>query len=96
MVEDNHSLSQWVGNGVSVGAIVSSWAGYLPTIAAVVASFIAAVWYIIQIYESATVQRWVALRRTRKLALLKARVILMEAQGKHPLPGPESGGAALH
>jgi len=75
------NFATWFGNAISGAAIVGTIAGWLPSIAAIVAL----VWYLIQIYESATVQRWMATRRHRRLAKLKARVILMEAQGKPPL-----------
>lgn len=78
----DHILS-WVGNGASVGAIVSTLAGWLPPAAA----FIALIWYVIQIYESNTVQAWVRNKRTRKIARMKARVLMMEAQNKPALPG---------
>lgn len=87
---DHSTVNQWLGNGLSIGAIASTLVGWTPAIAAIVAL----IWYIIQIYESATVQRWLANRRVRKLARLKARVLMLEAQGKPPLPGPETGGAA--
>ncbi len=78
----DHLLS-WVGNGASIGAVVSTMVGWLPPAAA----FIALVWYIIQIYESDTVQSWLRNKRTRKIARMKARVIMMEAQNKPDLPG---------
>jgi hypothetical protein len=87
-MDDNHTVSNWVGNVVSGAAIGASWIGMIPTVMTVIASSVALVWYLIQIYESATVQRRIAQRRVRKLAHLKARVILMEAQGRPALPGP--------
>ncbi len=60
--------------------------GLAPAIAAAVGG----IWYLIKIYESATVQRWVNARRVRKLARLKARVIMLEAQGREPLQMPKS------
>lgn len=85
---ESHDLNTWVGNVVSTGAIVSTIFGWVPAIAAIVALF----WYVIQISESATVRRWVSGRRTRKLARMKAQVLLMEAQQRRALPGPEHGG----
>lgn len=76
----DHLLS-WVGNTASIGAVVSTVFGWLPPVAA----FIAVVWYVIQIYESDTVQSWVRGRRTRKLARMKAQVIMLEAQSKDDL-----------
>jgi hypothetical protein len=80
-VQDNpagdHLLS-WVGNTASIGAVVSTVFGWLPPVAA----FIAVVWYVIQIYESDTIQSWVKNRRVRKIARMKAQVIMLEAQNK--------------
>lgn len=95
-MEDHHSISQWLANIAGTSAIAASLIGWLPTIASLVAGVTAFIWYAIQISESATVQRWRATRRTRKLARLKAHVLLLEAQMKPPLPGPDTGGSALH
>lgn len=83
-MNDPHSIQAWFGNTISGAAILATLAGWLPTVAAIVAL----IWYLIQIYESATVQRWLANRKHRRLAHLKARVIMLEAQGKPPLPSP--------
>ncbi len=72
---EHSSVSQWLSNGAATGAIVSTFLGWTPAVAALVAF----VWYMIQIYESRTTQRWLAMRRVRKLARLKARVVLLEA-----------------
>ncbi len=77
----DHLLS-WFGNGASIGAVVSTMFGWLPPAAA----FIALVWYIIQIYESDTVQKKIRSRRVRKIARMKAQVMLMEAQDKGDVP----------
>jgi hypothetical protein len=82
-MDTNHPISQWLGNGASAVAIIGGFLGWAPAIGALVA----AAWYSIQIYESATVQRWVANRRIRKIARMKARVIMLEAQARDPLPG---------
>jgi len=84
-VEQNVSstINQWVGNIFSAGAIVSTAMGWLPAIAAAMGGL----WYLIQIYESATVQRWVATRRIRKIARMKARVMMLEARHRAPLRG---------
>ena len=85
-MDTSHSLQAWVGNIVSVGAIVGSFLGWVPVVAAIVG----AIWYLIQIYESATVRRWMAARRVRKIARLKARVLMMEARHVSLLePPPE-------
>jgi hypothetical protein len=81
-VTGDHVLS-WVGNVASIGAVVSAFVGWLPPAAALVAI----IWYMIQIYESDTVQGWRKRRRNVRLARLKARVMMMEAQNKPDLPG---------
>lgn len=82
------SISSWVSNIVSTGAVAATLLGYVPSIAAIVALL----WYLIQIWESATARRWVADRRLRKLARLKAQVIMLEAQSHAALPMPSSFG----
>jgi hypothetical protein len=83
---DQHNVSQWVGNVVSVSAIITSALGWAPALAALVAM----VWYAVQIYESETVRRWRAGRTIRKLARMKARVIMLEAQYRGLLALPKS------
>lgn len=83
-MDSSHTMQAWAGNIFSIGAIAGAFVGYLPTVAAIVGL----IWYLIQVYESATVQRWLAARRDRKIARLKARVIMLEAhkQGVPKLP----------
>lgn len=81
-------ISNWMTNLVSGGAVAATLLGYVPSLAAIVALL----WYFIQISESETVRRWVAARRTRKLARLKARVIMLEAQSHAALPMPKKFG----
>lgn len=83
-MESHHNLAYWFGSAVSASTVIAAILGFAPAVAALVGL----IYYLIQIYESATVQRWLATRRTRKLARLKARVLLMEAQSRPPLPGP--------
>ncbi len=85
------NINMWVGNGASLGAIIISFAGYIPALAAGVAL----VWYLIQIFESPTVQRWLRSRRTRQIARMKAQAakltaqaLIMEAKTRGQLPGP--------
>ena len=78
-MEEHRTFIQWVGNIVSGGALITSWVGILPTLMTITASMIALVWYLIQIYESETVRRWLANRRKRQIAYLKARVAGLEA-----------------
>lgn len=81
MDETNHTISHWIANFISGGAVIATMTGYIPAAAATVGL----IWYLIQIYESSTTQRWIANRRVRKLARLKARVIMLEARG-HAAP----------
>lgn len=71
----------WIISTAATTAIFTTLMGFVPTVAAIVAL----VWYIIQIYECDTVKRWRAARRVRKLARLKARVLLLESK---PVPLP--------
>lgn len=77
---DSNHINLWLGNALSLGAIVSTFMGWAPAIAAIVAL----IWYLLQIYESPTTQRWLANRRLRKIAALKARIVLLEAIAQPP------------
>jgi uncharacterized membrane-anchored protein len=79
---DSQHINQWLGNGASVAAIVGTIAGILPSFAALVAL----IWYAIQIYESPTIQRWVASRRHRKIARLKVQLAELEAHVPPAIP----------
>lgn len=83
MIERSDFIPTWFGNGVSGAAIVSTFIGWTPSIAAIVAL----VWYVIQIWESATVQRWIATRRVRRLARMKAACLMLEAKITPMPPG---------
>lgn len=80
MLNEHSPISYWLANVAGAGSIVASAVGYLPAFAAAVAL----IWYLIQITESKTVQTWIKTRRIRRLAKLKARAILLEAQLQHP------------
>lgn len=73
-------VSSWIGSVVSTFAIIGTIVGWLPYIAA----FAAFVWYIIQIWESRTIQHWhnnrKMARRARKVAKLRAREKVISAQ----------------
>jgi hypothetical protein len=67
----SHKALTTVIDFASAGAILTAFLGYLPPIAALAAI----IWYVVQTYESKTVQRWVRLRRwkrARKRRLEKA------------------------
>lgn len=80
MLTDQWNTLRHVIDTVSAGAIIGAILGLLPALAALGAI----VWYLIQIYESRTFQHWIAnLRmknRARKLARLRARHKVLEAQ----------------
>lgn len=76
------TIMVWLGNGISLGAIITTFAGLTPAIAA----FVAAVWYLVKIYESKTVQEWLAKKRHRRLARLRAEIASLEAKLLPPPP----------
>jgi hypothetical protein len=69
-----------VGDILSAGAIIGTFVGWLPA-AAALAGF---VWYLIQIWESKTVQDWLnkrlMLRKARRIAKLRAKEKVIVAQ----------------
>jgi hypothetical protein len=73
-MDGNQSIISWVGNVFSGAAILGTLIGVIPTIAAVVAL----IWYLIQIYESNTVQAWRKERARKKLILLHQKVSRLE------------------
>jgi|SRR6185369_6946167 len=75
-MEDQFDLSHWVGHLVSAGAIVGAIVGYLPAVAALVA----VIWYLVQLYESHTIQRYLRSRRERKIAKLTLELARLNAQ----------------
>lgn len=68
-------MTSWIGHTLSSAAIVGTIFGLFPPIAAV-AAFI---WYMVQLWESKTVQRWVRQRRQRKINRLKTQISVLEA-----------------
>ncbi len=80
---ENSPVTAWFINSISTGTVIAAVVGWMPAIAAGVAL----VWYVIQIYESNTTQSWLRRTRLQKIARLKARVLLMEAQHKGQLSG---------
>ena len=75
-MDHSGTFNTWVGNIASVAAILGTFVGWVPAIAAGVALC----WYLIQIYESQTLQRWLASRRARKIAHLRAKIVELEAR----------------
>ncbi len=59
-----------VADAISAGAIIGAFVNLLPPLGALAAL----IWYLVQLYESKTVQGWLQRRRRRKLyRRLKAR-----------------------
>lgn len=74
---DTHgTIFTWASNILGGGVVIATIIGLIPSVAGVTA----VVWYAIQVYESATVQHWLARRRARKLAYLKDQVAKLEKQ----------------
>ena len=65
-----------VADALAAGGIVATFIGWLPSISAILGF----VWFIIQIWESRTVQDGVARWQKRKLRKLKAKMIIYESK----------------
>lgn len=72
---DHTALMNSVGNLVSAGTIMGTLAGALPPLAAAVA----VLWYLIQIWESQTVQKSLHRRRRRHLRRRRAKAVANSA-----------------
>lgn len=75
-------IAAHIGDAVSLVAVLGSWTGFLPAFA----SIAAVVWYLLEIWESDTVQSWVrgpkavkAEKRARRLARALKEVHAIEA-----------------
>lgn len=77
-----HEIYTRVASALSIGTIAGALIGVFPAVAA----FVALLFYFIQIYESETVKHWLANRRKRKIAYLKARVAGLEAYDRQKPP----------
>ena len=75
-MESHNSLISWTVNGVAIGTIVTSIVGLIPAFAAMVA----AIYYAVQVWESETVRYWRESRRLKKIAALRAKILLLEAE----------------
>ena len=75
-----HTPTTVVGDIISAGDIVGSFLGYLP----IVAAFAGLIWYVIQIWESRTVQHWwrnrQEVKKAKKLIKLRAREKVLVAK----------------
>jgi hypothetical protein len=74
------SVIGWIGHSLSSAAILGTIFGFFPYFAAL----LAAVWYLIQIYESRTFQHWFRNRlmkhRAKRLAQLRAKEKIVVAR----------------
>jgi len=80
-MESHTNPISWIISTAATSAIITTIAGLIPPIAAGVAL----VWYLIQIYESETFKRWSDSRKVRRIARLKAKLLMMESKPA-PLP----------
>lgn len=64
---------------VSLGALLGVWLGLLPYLAAGVAM----VWYVLQIYESSTVQGWLRRREQRRQSQPRVVKHLVDERERH-------------
>ena len=75
-----------IGDVVSGGAIIFSWinvfTGTVTPLIALVASFVAMVFYGIQIYESDFVRNWLEIRRRNRIAKLTIEIAALEAKAR--------------
>ena len=51
------------GDAVSIGGIVSIYAGYITNVFGAIAAIASCAWAIIRLYETQTVQNWLAKRK---------------------------------
>lgn len=76
----NHPVLNYTADGVAAGTVVMALVGILPGVAAL----LAAIWYLVQIYESKTVQDWLAKRAIRRRAIrlqkLEAKKLILAAE----------------
>ena len=72
------------GHTFSTAAIIGAFWHWLPELAGSVAGILAAIWYVVQIYESRTYQHWIRNRRmmkkAKKIARLKAALKVRQAE----------------
>lgn len=88
--ENQFDVSHWAGHILSLFAIVGSFAGLFPAIAALAA----VIWYVINIYESRTVQTWVQRRHERRIVALSAKLASLQLRTAARAAGMELKGAA--
>lgn len=72
---DPASFWHWLWHGLSLGTIVGAVIGWLPAIAALAAF----VWYVINVYESKTMQTWMRARRERKIAHHRLKILRLKS-----------------
>ena len=75
MSDDFSVWLSWIGHALSPIAVIGTVVGWFPAIA----SAVALIFYLLQMYESKTCQRWLTSRRLRKIAKLKIEMARLEA-----------------
>ena len=75
-----------VADSISVVAVVASWVliftGYAAPVFAMLASIVAAIYYGIQIYDSNSIQRWLAARKQRRIDKLAIDAVHLAARAE--------------
>ena len=85
-MDQHNTLINWTINGVAIGTIITSIMGVIPAMAALAA----AIYYLVQVWESETVRQWRESRRLKKIASLRAKILLLEAEVLAVPPVPKS------
>jgi uncharacterized protein (DUF2062 family) len=70
-------LPNLAGHGISVTAIFLSWLGVLSPVMAGLATTAAFIYYLVNIFSSEVVQKWLKKRRRQKLHRLEEEVRLL-------------------
>ena len=72
------TIGNVVGNSVAGSTIAATLLGYLPNALGVIGSILGIIWFMVSIDETKTFQACLQRRRDRKVAKLKAKLLLLE------------------
>lgn len=70
-----NTFVNWIGHTLSISALLGALLGVFPA----AASLVALIFYLFQIYENKTFQGWLSARRQKKIAVLKAKLLVLMA-----------------
>jgi len=71
----NYEWWEWLGHGGALAAIASAIFQLLPAVGTVIATFLAMIWYMIQIAESKKFAEWRQRRALRHIAKVQAQAV---------------------